>query len=155
MANSNLIINNTVDLKKLKGMTYGALNTHSLFIHIEEVQLLLQRSELHILMQEETFLNYSVDNDIPGINKYNLFRMDRDGRHPCKGHEVGCLWLLLKPKQELTSDMKCLCVISLKYNGAMRQECRLSFTKILNRHILYACAAAWFSFLVTIQLDRM
>ena len=72
-------INSSSDLKKLKGITYGALNIRSLFKHIEEVQILLRRSELDILLLEETFINYSVDNSIIGIDGYNLFRMDRDG----------------------------------------------------------------------------
>ena len=79
MANNRVEIKNTRDLKKLKGITYGALNVRSLFRHIEEIQLRLQRADLDVLLLGETFLNFSVDNSIIGIKNYNLFKMDRYG----------------------------------------------------------------------------
>ena len=57
MANLNVEINTASDLKKLKGITYGALNIRSLFKHIDEINLLLKRSNLDILTLGETFLN--------------------------------------------------------------------------------------------------
>ena len=79
MANNRIEITCARDLGKLKGITYGALNVRILFRHKEEIEMLLTRSKLDILLLSEMFLNYSVSNTLMEIEGYNFSRMDRDG----------------------------------------------------------------------------
>ncbi len=92
MANNKIEINCARDLGKLKGITYGALNVRSLFRHKEEIEMLLMRSQLDILLLSETFLNYSVNNNLMEIKGYNFFRMDRDGGSGKKGGGGLCVY---------------------------------------------------------------
>ncbi len=52
---------NLSTLRNLRGVSYAYLNIRSLFRHYDEIKILLERTQLDVLMLGETFLNYAVD----------------------------------------------------------------------------------------------
>ncbi len=65
------------DIYALKGISIGSLNIRSLFRNLDEVQILLERTELNVLCLQETFLNSHVQSPIFSCNGYTLWRADR------------------------------------------------------------------------------
>ena len=65
-------------LKGLKGITYAYLNVRSLFLHYDEIKILLNRTKLDLLILGETFLNTSVDSLYLDIEGYQFYHNDRE-----------------------------------------------------------------------------
>ncbi len=81
---------NSKDLSKLRGISVGALNVRSVYRKIDDIHVLLSRSDLSILSISESWLNSSVANceiELPG---YKLVRFDRDNGTGFRGGGVSC-----------------------------------------------------------------
>ena len=70
-------VQRSVELAKLKGISYGYLNTRSLFEYYDDIVTLLERTKLGVLMFGETSLNYSITNQTLEIEGYNLIPLPR------------------------------------------------------------------------------
>ena len=66
------------DLAKLRGPAIGCLNIQSMTRKLDDVKLLLARSELNCLGLVETWLNNSISDDELYIHNYDLIHFDRD-----------------------------------------------------------------------------
>ena len=65
-------------LCKLRGIAFGGLNVCSLYRKIDDVNVLLHRSELNYLGLSESWLNNSVNNCELIIPGYTMSRLDRN-----------------------------------------------------------------------------
>ncbi len=66
------------ELRSLRGITFASLNIRSIYRKIHEVDLLLKKSKLDLLLLNETWLNHSVGDAELSIENYSLHRFDRD-----------------------------------------------------------------------------
>ena len=66
------------ELKELKGIALCSLNIHGLYGKLDEVRLLLDRSNVDVLVLNETFLNNGHTDAELAIKGYQLYRLDRD-----------------------------------------------------------------------------
>ena len=64
-------------LKNLKGLSIASLNICSITRKIDELKILLDRTDLDIRTLNETFLNDSIGNEDIAIPGYKHFRLDR------------------------------------------------------------------------------
>ncbi len=73
------------NLKKLRGVSFGAINIRSLVRKLDDVMTILGNSEIDCLGICETWLNSSTaDMDID-IQGYNMIRNDQDAGNGKKG----------------------------------------------------------------------
>ena len=75
-------------LEKLRGVSFGHINIHSLFPKHDEVITLLHRSDLDYLGVSETWLSPVVENHEISVPGYSLFRLDRQLEHKQGGGGV-------------------------------------------------------------------
>ena len=68
----------SVELKELKGIALCSLNIRGLYRKLDEVRLLLDRSQVDVLVLNETFLNSGHTDRELAIKGYHLYRLDRD-----------------------------------------------------------------------------
>ncbi len=66
------------ELRSLRGITFASLNIRSIYRKIHEVNLLLNKSKLDLLLLNETWLNHSVGDEELQIDNYTSHRFDRD-----------------------------------------------------------------------------
>ena len=66
------------ELADLKGISFGSLNVCSLKNKVDDINVLLLRSDLDLLAITESWLDASLDSSILKIDGYNCFRFDRD-----------------------------------------------------------------------------
>ncbi len=85
---NNVDKNATAELNELKGITLCSLNVRGLYSKMEEVHLLLSRSQVDVLLLNETFLNNGYSDAELAINGYYLYRLDRDENIGKKGGGV-------------------------------------------------------------------
>ena len=78
MDNNTNTIGNAEAIKNLKGITYAYLNIRSLYKHFDDVKMFLDKTGIDVLLLGEAFLNYSVTKSELEIDKYTLYRYDRD-----------------------------------------------------------------------------
>ena len=78
----------SIELKNLKGITFGSLNTRGLLHNVDDIAVLLEDSKLDILLLQETFLCPSIDNSLLDIPAYTLYRANRTADSGKKGVEV-------------------------------------------------------------------
>ena len=69
----------------LRGPAIAAYNIRSLVNKIDDVKVLLMRSELNCLILTESWLNQSISSTEMYIPKYNLIRRDRDAGTTFRG----------------------------------------------------------------------
>ncbi len=74
---------NTEILAELKGITLASQNIRSLSSKVDDITVLLRKSQLDVLALQETFLDENTDNLFVHIDKYSCHRLDRD-RLNCK-----------------------------------------------------------------------
>ena len=65
-------------LKNLRGITYAFVNIRSLFKNFDDIKLLLELSQVDVLLLGETFLNKSVNSILLEVPGYTFHRYDRD-----------------------------------------------------------------------------
>lgn len=70
----------TIELKRLKGITMAHLNTRSLVNKIDELRLFFQGNKIDILTISETWLDGSIEDGEISISGYQMVRKDRN-RH--------------------------------------------------------------------------
>ena len=68
----------STDIKKLRGISFGSLNIHSLTRKIDEIKFLLKETGLKVLALNESWLNNSISDCELEIPHYQFFRFDRD-----------------------------------------------------------------------------
>ncbi len=71
-------IRSSHDLFKLRGPAIGCLNIQSITRKLDDVKLLLARSEFNCLGLVETWLNGSICDNELHVKDYDLIRFDRD-----------------------------------------------------------------------------
>ncbi len=75
--------NTTEMLRTLKGVTFASQNVRNLYPKLNDIEILLQCSNLDLLLLQDAFLNEGTPDICIEIDSYNLFRLDRD-RSKCK-----------------------------------------------------------------------
>ncbi len=95
---------NLGDLAQIKGITFGSINVRSLLPKVDEVGILLERSNLDILCIQEALLDADIlDSELKQIN-YTMHRSDRN-RTTCKSLGGGILtYCHSKYKVEMVPD---------------------------------------------------
>ena len=73
------------DLQKLRGLSFASYNIRSIVRKIDDVKMLLMRSDLNVLTLSETWLNSSISNNEIEIEGYTLHRLDRGLGSPKTG----------------------------------------------------------------------
>ena len=68
---------NTHELARLKGVSMASLNIRSLYRCIDDLRSILPRTELDVLVLQETFLNTTICDAEVDIGGYQMFRFDR------------------------------------------------------------------------------
>ena len=114
MASSNPYpeIVNSRNLEKLRGVSFGHINIHSLFPKHDEIMTLLHRSDLDYLGVSETWLSPHVENHEISIPGYTLFRLDRQLEHKKEGGGVAAFiknhytFIHLEESNLCTSDVE-------------------------------------------------
>ena len=77
------------ELKQLKGITFVALNICSVTRKIDDIKLLLHRSNLDYLSMNESWLSNSIHNAELNIDNYRFHHFYRDsGSGKCGGGEL-------------------------------------------------------------------
>ena len=78
------------ELRNLKGISYASLNIRSLSKKIDDISILLNRTNLELLSLTETWFNESISDHELEISDYSFHRFDRDlgsgkrgGGHTC------------------------------------------------------------------------
>ena len=66
-----------LELNELKGISYGSLNVRSLNRCLDELKILLHKSELDVLFCQETHLDTTTVDNALDIPHYTLYRWDR------------------------------------------------------------------------------
>ena len=67
----------TIELSKLKGIVLCSLNVRGLLGKIEDIRLLLRRSQVDALLLSETFLHSGISDAELAIEGYTMSRLDR------------------------------------------------------------------------------
>ena len=78
-------IKSSYDLAKLRGPAIASYNIRSLINKVDDIKVLLSRSDLNCLILTESWLNNSIVNEELQVPRYNLFRRDRNAGIPKKG----------------------------------------------------------------------
>ena len=65
-------------LRSLNGITFAYIIIRSLFKHIDNIPILLETSQIDLLILAETFLNNSIPDIYIQIDGYTFIRSDRD-----------------------------------------------------------------------------
>ena len=71
-------IHTSCDLSGLRGPAIASLNIRSVTNKIDDVKILLARSQLNCLVLTESWLNDSIGDDELEISNYRFIRRDRD-----------------------------------------------------------------------------
>ena len=83
----------TQTIKELKGIKIGSINIRSLYRSVDEIKIFLNRTELHVLMLQETFLSDQTPDALLEIPGYSLVRQDRN-TDTCKSMGGGlCIYV--------------------------------------------------------------
>ena len=125
-------VDSSKDIAKLKGIKVGSLNIRSLYKKVDDVKLLLADSKLDYLGLSESWLNLSVIGPEVEIEKYNMYRFDRDAGSSKRGgggivvyintkrnfehlsdwdictRDIECLWTKLNLKATRTTFIGCI-----------------------------------------------
>ncbi len=73
---TNVRFCSSLDLQKLRGLSFASYNIRSLVRKLDDVKLLLMRSDLNVLALSETWLNSAISNDELNIQGYTLHHLD-------------------------------------------------------------------------------
>ena len=65
-------------LRTLKGVTFASQNIRSLYPKMDDIKQFLKKTDLDFLLFQETFLNDGTPDVLLEIDKFNMYRVDRD-----------------------------------------------------------------------------